>query len=184
MIIIDTNGRERECVSIELDKKWLGYLKVKYFSKIRRTAHVEWYLIKSFLEHNPKLEHLTKGATYSAKEDLGRVSLASSQTLTDKSKKWKTNEFVGYPLWISRGKGESQTREIIMNTEDTLIVKEPWVTVPDKSSQYVISYNVHDPQILGNALSIEHEVKKTKLVKVKAKRGRKTVKAKKRTAKT
>ncbi|KKQ25052.1 MAG: hypothetical protein US40_C0004G0090 [Candidatus Roizmanbacteria bacterium GW2011_GWC2_37_13] len=162
MIIIDINGNKRDCVSIIPDNSWPGYLKIKYFSKFRKTSHEEWYLIKDFIKNNPKLAHLTKGGSDPWKEDLGVVSLSSNQTLTDKSKKWKSNEFAGYPLWISRGKGEGQTRGIIMNTNDTLIIDKPWKIIPDKSSQYVISHNVHDPQILGNTLPVDYKIKRVK----------------------
>ncbi len=163
MIITDINGNKRDCVSIKPDEKWPGYLKVQYISKTRKDyRYDEWYLTKDFIKNNPRLAHLAKNASLPWKEDLGRVSLASSQTLTDKTKKWKSNEFVGYPLWISRGVGEGQMRNIIINSNDTLIIDAPWKVTPDRTSQYVISHNVHDPQVLGNTLPIEIKVSKKK----------------------
>ena len=94
MIIIDINGNKRECVSVSPDDKWPGYMRVEYVSKIRKGhKHSEWYPKKDFIRNNPELEHLVKGISDPWKEDLGAVSLASNQTLTDKTKKWKSNEF-------------------------------------------------------------------------------------------
>jgi len=152
MIIIDINGNKRDCVTISPDKNWPGYLKIKYYSQARKNFYEEWYQVDEFIKNNPKMADLAKKAPQPLKEDLGVVSHASNQTLTDKTKNWKTNEFASYPLWISRGKGEGQTRQITTNTNDTLIIDKPWKITPNKSSQYVISHNVHNPQIMGNTL--------------------------------
>lgn len=161
MIIVDVNGNKRDCVKVSPDDKWLGYMKVEYISKLRKgEKHEEWYPKNDFIKNNPKLAHLVKGSPDAWKEDLGVVTHASNQTLTDKAKKWKSNEFAGYPLWISRGLGEGQMRMIVINSNNTLIIDKPWKTNPDKSSQYVISHNVHDPQVMGNTLPVGYKVKK------------------------
>ncbi len=153
MKIIDVNGNERECVSATPDKGFPGYMKIEFKSKIRKDYHhSEWYPVNEFVKNNPKLAHLAKGAPKPPKEDLGVVTSASKTSLTDKKKKWKTNNFAGYPLWISRGKGEAQTRKIISNTKNTLTINQPWKVIPDKTSQYVISFNVHNPQVMGATL--------------------------------
>lgn len=163
MIIIDVNGNKRECINVSPDEKWPGYMKVEFVSKLRNgQKYQEWYPKKDFVKNNPSLSHLVKGTAEPWKEDLGVVTFASNQTLVDKTKKWKSNEFAGYPVWISRGLGEGQMRNIIINSDTTLIIDKPWKVVPDKSSQYVISHNVHDPQVMGNTLPVEHKVKKTK----------------------
>lgn len=164
MKIVDINGEERECVGITPDQSFPGYIKVVYMSKYRSNhKYSEWYKKEDFIKNNPNLTKLIKGTPQPWKEDLGRVSMASNQTITDKTKKWKSNEFAGYPLWISRGLGEGQIRNIIINSNDTLIIDKSWKVTPDKSSQYVISHNVHDPQIMGNTLPTE--MKPTKKVK-------------------
>jgi hypothetical protein len=161
MLIIDINKEKRECVAIAPDKNFAGYMKVRYKSRFRPNhEYFEWYSKEDFVKNNPKLSYLIKGASEPWKEDLGVVSLASSITLTDKSKKWEANEFAGYPLWISRGRGEGQTRKINMNSDTTLIIDKPWVMIPDKTSQYVISHNVHNPQIMGNTLPEKFKLSK------------------------
>jgi len=160
MTIIDINGNKRDCISVSPDGKWPGYMKVVYASKrTKGEMRNEWYPKREFIKNNPTLAHLVKGISEPWKEDLGVVTLASNQTLTDKTKKWKSNEYAGYPLWISRGKGEGQMRNVTINTNDTLIIDKPWEVTPDKSSQYVISHNVHDPQVMGNTLQMRNKVK-------------------------
>jgi len=171
MKIIDINGESRECVEITPDQSFPGYIKVKYISKYRPGhKYSEWYKREDFIKNNPHLTRLVKGTLKPWKEDLGVVSLASNQTLTDKTKKWKANVFAGYPLWISRGQGEGQIRKIIINSNNTLIIDKPWKVTPNKTSQYVISHNVHDPQVMGNTLPLEYKLpKKKKKIKIKKK---------------
>lgn len=161
MTIIDINGNERECVTIAPDPLWPGYMKVAYISKngLAQTRQ-EWYPKQDFVKNNPTLSSYLDGATAVAREDLGAVSQASSMTLVDKSKHWHLNEFAGYPVWIARGVGEGQTRTVLMNTEDTIVIDAAWEVIPTSSSQYVISYNVHDPQVMGNTLPAARSAKK------------------------
>ncbi len=153
MIIVDVNGNKRECQSVHADAQWPGYMIVEYVSKTRAgNKRQEWYAKTEFIKNNPNLANFANGTQDIWKEDLGIVTLASSQTLTDKKKQWNSNEFAAYPIWISRGKGEGQTKTITMNTNDTIIIDTPWEIVPDETSQYVISHNVHNPQVMGNTL--------------------------------
>lgn len=153
MQIIDINGIARECSKVGPDNKFPGFMRVEYKSKVRKGyTHSEWYPLKEFVKNNPKLASLAKGAPEPAKEDLGVVSKATTNSLSDKTKKWKKNSFAGYPVWISRGKGEGQTRTILANDAHRLTINKPWKEVPDKTSQYVISQNIHNPQVLGNTL--------------------------------
>lgn len=183
MKIIDINGIKRECVSVVPDKAFPGFMKVEYKSKIRKDyTHSEWYPIADFVKNNPRLAHLAKGAPKPPKEDLGIVSKATTNSLYDKTKKWRKNIFAGYPLWISRGKGEGQTRTILSNDARRLTIDKNWDVIPDRSSQYVISFNIHDPQVLGNILPgmdivlpvkkkvVVKKAKKKKLISRKVKR--------------
>lgn len=152
MKIIDLNGEERECVEVSPDKDYPGFVKVKYVSRYRQNhRYYEWYPKQDFVKNNPKLAHLAKDVT-PWQEDLGIVTKAKKDTLYDKTKNWRKNIFAGYPVWIARGKGEGQLRTILKNTHNTIYLDKQWETIPDKTSQYVISHNVHDPQVLGNTL--------------------------------
>lgn len=150
MKIIDINGNERDCVKAYPDKDYPGYMRVEFKTAIR--SHHEWWPIKEFIKYNPNLISLTKGAPKQVEETLGIVSSSSDITLTDKKQKWEEGSYIDFPVWISRGKGEGQIRKVLFNSKDTVTVDKPWDTKPDKTSQYVISHNIHDPQPLGNAL--------------------------------
>ena len=153
MKIIDINGEERECVSVSPDPKFAGYMKVEFVSKNRvGYTHSEWYPVSDFIKNNPKLKNLTTKAIKVVNDDLGVVTGAKPISLTDKSKRWKENIYAGFPVWISRGRGEGQTRTIIANTKNTLTIAKPWKEIPNSTSQYVLSHNVHDPQVRGNTL--------------------------------
>ena len=171
MKIVDTNGVERECVKAVPDPQYPGYVKVYFKSKIRKGySHEEWYPIEEFKKNNPKLIGLVKGSDGSVEEDLGVVTGATEKTLVDKSKKWKKNIFAEYPIWISRGTGEGQTREVTSNTKNSVTIDKSWDMVPDKSSQFVISHNIHDPQVLGNTLSGIVDTKSPSKIKKKGKK--------------
>ncbi len=152
MKIIDINGNNRDCVKLTPDLDWPGYMKAEVID--RSGTHSEWYLIDEFIKLNPNLKALVKGAPHEKEEDSGVVTVSKSNTLTDKKKVWENNIFSGTPVWISRGKGEGQTRMVLSNTKSTIVVNKDWDVLPDNTSQYLISPNVHDPKALGNTLSI------------------------------
>lgn len=153
MKLVDINGMERECISVSIDKGYPGYMVIVFASpRAPDGKRNEWYKIEDFVKNNPTLAHLSQHKLVGLHEDLGVVTLATELTLTDKTKKWKKNEFAHYPVWISRGPGEGQTRTIQSNSSNTLIIDTEWDNIPNKASQYVISYNVHNPQVLGNSL--------------------------------
>lgn len=150
MKIIDINGNNRECVTVRPDVNWPGYMKAVIVSG--RGTHTEWYPVDEFFKMNPKLKDLIKETPKKKEEDLGIVTESKHNSLTDKKKNWKNNVFTGTPVWISRGKGEGQTRTVTSNTKSTIIVDKDWEILPDTSSQYVVSENVHNPHIFGNTL--------------------------------
>lgn len=152
MQIIDINGEKRECVEIFPDKDYPGFLKIKYVSRYRKNhMYYEWYRKDDFIKNNPSLAHLAKNVA-SWQEDLGIVSQSEKKSLSDKTKNWRKNIFAGYPVWIARGKGEGQLRTILKNSHNTLYINDEWDILPDKTSQYVISHNIHNPQAMGNVL--------------------------------
>lgn len=154
MNIIDVNGNLRECVSVAPDPNYPGFMKVEYKSKNRKGyTHFEWYPIIDFIKNNPKFSKLTKGAKQSPKEDLGVVTKAGKDFIEDATKNWPKNIYGGMHIWISRGKGEGQQRTILKNDKNKLYIDKPWKINPDRSSQYVISFNVaKDIKPAGNTL--------------------------------
>lgn len=163
MKIIDINGEERDCTKVYPDPKFAGYMKVEFISKNRvGYTHSEWYPIIDFVKNNPTLKDLTTKAVKVVNDDLGIVTSAKKNNLIDNSKKWEENEYVDFPIWISRGKGEGQTRKVIKNTKNTIFIDKAWDILPNNTSQYVLSHNIHDPQVRGNTLPNVEVMKLTK----------------------
>lgn len=150
MKIVDVNKTERDCVSAYPDKDYPGYMRVEFKTEVR--SHHIWYPIAEFIKNNPSLEKLTKNAPAVTAETVGVVTSSTENSLTDSKQKWTKNAYLDFPVWISRGSGEGQIRTVISNTGNTIKIDKVWDTLPNKSSQYVLSYNIHDPQPLGNNL--------------------------------
>lgn len=166
--IIDANGQVRECVSVAPDKNYPGYVKADFESKIRKGfKHSEWYLEEEFYKNNPKLKPDTSKTTEKLHEDVGVVSMSGDNYLQDNSKNWEKNIYQNTPVWISRGKGEGQQRNIIRNDKNKLYIDKKWKIKPDTTSQYVISYNVQDNiEAVGNTLpGIESKDMFNKMIK-------------------
>ena len=70
--------------------------------------------------------------------DDGTASSGTSTTLTDSSKSWATDAFAGGTIWIWRGTGAGQYRDISSNTATEITVSTSWATTPDSTSQYAI----------------------------------------------
>jgi hypothetical protein len=150
MKIIDINGNERECANVYPDKDYSGFMKLEFSNKLR--SYSEWYPIEEFKAKNPSLEYLIKGAQGETEDSLGVVSKSTDMGLTDIKQKWAKDAYAGFPMWISRGKGEGQVRTVTSNSKNSVIINQPWDIIPDNTSQYVISHNVHNPHIFGNSL--------------------------------
>jgi len=153
LIITDINGSKRECLNVTHDMSYPGYVKVEFASNRAAPAtYFEWYPLDDFTSHNPDLAHIVNKGKQPAEDDLGVVSKSTLTTLTDKTKKWKPNTYIDFPLWISRGTGEGQVRKIVSNTHNMLTLDSAFDIKPDKTSQYVISHNIHDVQVMDNTL--------------------------------
>lgn len=165
MQIVDINGSQRECADAYPDKDYPGFIKVEFSNKLR--SYTEWYPIEEFINKNPTLQYLTQGVREEAKDVAGVASRSTETSLSDSRQKWEKNVYAGFPMWIARGKGEGQTRTILSNTKNTIIIDKPWNIRPNRFSQYVISRNIReDVKPAGNILT-EEEIHKFEL---KAKR--------------
>jgi len=151
MQIVDINGIAREVNSVFPDPKYPGYVRLEF------ARHHEWLTLSEFLTKNPKLKELVKGTSAPPPDDLGVVLKSGKNSLKDTTKNWKQNVFQGMWCWISRGKGEGQKRHVTSNTKNTLILDKDWEIKPNKTSQYVISYNVQNSiRDMGNTLPQEN----------------------------
>jgi len=166
MFITDINGNQRKCIKAYPDKDYPGYIKVEY--KNERRSYHEWYPIEEFLAKNPDFNNSTTEIKHEAPEIAGVVTSATVITLTDKTQNWQSNAYAGFPVWISRGSGEGQVRNVLSNTKDTLVIDKAWKTKLNKFSQYVLSRNIHEHMpITGNEssqeLQYEYELKAKKI---------------------
>lgn len=146
MQIVDINGTERTCLKAFPDPAYPGYMRIEFKS------HHEWFTIKEFLSFNPTLKSLTAGAPNPPQDDLGVVTSGGKDFLKDVKKDWKENCYIDFTVWISRGLGEGQTRRVVSNTRNTVYTNTPWSVKPNKTSQYLISHDIHDVKALGNVL--------------------------------
>lgn len=177
MKITDTNGNERECTKVSLDKDYPGYVKADFKSKVRKDyTHSEWFPVDEFIKLNPKHKGVVKGKHAPIEEDYGIVTSSGNLFIKDTSKNWKKNIYAGFPLWISRGTGEGQQKTVMKNTKNTLYVDKEWKIKPDKTSQYVLSRNVQDNiEAQGNTLPDLASKKMMEDLVKKAKKGTKLV---------
>lgn len=92
--------------------------------------------------------------------DGGTATSATSRTLTDTARSWTVDRWKNYAVRIVAGAGDGQTRLIINNGTDSLVVSEPWTVQPDNTSIYLIT-GYSDDMILslgGNSqLFLYHE---------------------------
>jgi len=149
MDIIDINNRERECLRAYPDPNYPGFMRIQF------KRYHEWYTIAEFIELNPKLKHLTKNAPKLPEDVVGVVTSSGKNFLSDTSQKWQPNSYLGFFAWVSRGKGEGQKRTVVKNTKTIVYIDQEWDVKPDKTSQYVISHNIHETEVMGNTLPQE-----------------------------
>jgi hypothetical protein len=150
MQIFDINGIARDVQSVAPDPTYPGFVRVEF------KRHHEWMSYAEFLEKNPTLEKIVHNNPSPPADVVSNVTGCTKNTLTDSTQIWKKDSYIGMWVWISRGLGEGQKRKIIKNTKITLTVDQDWDQKPNKTSQYVISYNIQDSvRPMGNTLPQE-----------------------------
>jgi hypothetical protein len=83
-------------------------------------------------------------------QDAGTATAASSTTLTDSSKSWTVDAFIGYYVRIVYGTGAGQVVAITDN-DATSVTVAAWTTTPDTTSRYEISTAQNDDEVIGFA---------------------------------
>jgi hypothetical protein len=88
--------------------------------------------------------------TYLVTQDSGTATAGGTNTLTDGSKTWTTDEWAsddnlvgGYMVYIYAGTGSGQCRVITSNTSTQLTVSPDWTTNPSTDSKYRIFKNTY-----------------------------------------
>jgi hypothetical protein len=73
------------------------------------------------------------------KRDEGTVSSSSNNSVDSTGENWITNEFAGKAIIIISGSGLGQTRTILSNTNEQIIVDENWTSNPAVGDEFVIA---------------------------------------------
>jgi hypothetical protein len=123
--------------------------------------------------------HLAETAQGLAKLDGGTASSGTATTLTDSTKNWKVNQWVGKVLRLTAGTGANQERRILSNTATVLTIdgrsastdapldRRVFATNPDATSQYVIHESKYETSwklpaaAAGRRLRVIHTAKDT-----------------------
>lgn len=165
MQITDLNGKRRECVRVFLDPAWPGYASVEFARRADPSqTRIEWMPLADFALRNPQLKDLFgRGVASPPPEITGVVSSATRDTITDKIQNWTKNVYASYHVWISRGTGEGQTRIILSNSKNRLVVDKHWHTKPNTSSQYTILRHLGSTDQRGNTLPAAEQAKLEKI---------------------
>ncbi len=71
-------------------------------------------------------------------KDSGTASSGAAGTITDSTKSWTTDQWIGFVVRIVAGTGVGQHRVITANTSTVLTVAQNWTTTPDNTSAYQI----------------------------------------------
>ena len=87
------------------------------------------------------------GATYedmivSGEKDNGIVSSSTNNTIDSTGQNWTTNEFTGKAIVITVGGGLGQSRTILSNTNEQIVVDENWSSNPHNGDTFVIGNKV------------------------------------------
>ena len=125
---------------------------LKFTSRNRGRQYLEWCPIDEFNKNNPELSAVLGSPTPPPKSDLGVATHGGEFYLEDTTKNWEDNLYVGYMVWIARGMGEGQIRLIKSNSKNNLTIDKAWQIIPNETSQYVVSRDIHDVKILDNRL--------------------------------
>lgn len=84
----------------------------------------------------------------------GTVSSGTSTTLTDSTKSWTANAYVGFNLLLVDGPGTGEWRTVTGNAGTTLTVDSPWNVVPGSTNKYIlVRFNVPHLLIDGNTIT-------------------------------
>lgn len=66
------------------------------------------------------------------------ADLWSANTIGDTQAEWVPDSHVGETVRIYAGTGAGQVRNIVNNTADTITIDTPWVTMPDRTSDFIV----------------------------------------------
>lgn len=84
---------------------------------------------------------------------LGTATSGDSTSLTDTTRAWTANQFIGYQVALLDGTGKGQVRNVSGNTANSLTVSPAWTVPPSSTSRYAVNrLNVPRLLIKGNTM--------------------------------
>ena len=86
-----------------------------------------------------EIDRLTN-TTYYPAIITGTATTGDATLITDTTKQWTADAWIGYSVYIYSGTGNGQIREITDNAATTLTTAT-WTTTPDTTSKYYITYS-------------------------------------------
>ncbi len=90
---------------------------------------------------------------------LGTASSGDSTTLTDSTRTWTTNQFVGYQAVLLDGTGKGQVRNVTGNTINSITVSPGWTVPPSNTTRYALNrLNVPRLLIKGNTMQDKNSI--------------------------
>jgi len=78
----------------------------------------------------------TKNRYATGVDGTGRLEEATSNTITDGDKNWRSGDWVGWDLWIDSGEGAGQVRSVVASTSGSITISGSWSTIPSANSEY------------------------------------------------
>ena len=94
--------------------------------------------------HNLTRVDPTTGAQMPISNGVSSTSTGSNSTntLTDTTQNWTTNQWAGWTMVITGGTGAGQNATVVSNTNNQLTISGSWSTNPDNTSTYAVGFSV------------------------------------------
>jgi hypothetical protein len=110
-------------------------------------------LPSGFTSYGTACKLITTPSAISGSYFTNNATSSATNTISDSSQSWYTNEWKNYQVRILSGTGEGQRRTITGNTTDTITVSQNWNIQPDTTSVYSLEACDDFIYLLGNNIA-------------------------------
>lgn len=94
--------------------------------------------VQAFVPPDPLFDHVNLYWRWELLPE-SQATASGSSSITHAGLRLAVDTHAGNVVRITRGTGERQERTILSNTEDTLVLSQPWTVVPDARSYFTIA---------------------------------------------